>query len=75
MMVRIFILKASGKREACGKLCVSVGVPEDYSRREAMRPVVLNRRHWLPSGNRIITEENRIERKGKERKGKGKERK
>jgi len=53
------------KKEACGKLYVRVGGPEAYSRRETMLLVFLNRCHWLVSGNRIITEENRKERKGK----------
>ena len=68
-MVRIFILKASVKKEACGKLYVSVGVPEDYSRRLGMlRSVFLNRRHWLVSSNRVTTEEKRREEKRREEK-------
>ena len=39
MMVRIFILKASVKKEACGKLYARAGGPEAYSRQEAVLPV------------------------------------
>ena len=68
MMVRIFILKASVKKEGMWQTCARAGGPEAYSRREsAAIPVFLNRRHWLVSGNRVTTEKRKE--KGKERKG------
>ena len=70
MMVRIFILKASVKKEACGKLYVRVGGPEAYSHREAMLLFFLNRRHWLVSSNRVTTEEKTREEKRREEKRK-----
>ena len=60
MMVRIFILKASVKKEACGKLVLLRGGTSTSIGNATS--VFLNRRHWLVSGNRVTTKE-----KGKEK--------